>query len=719
MAVTEQSPINNYTGNGATTVFAFSFLVLAAADLSVKVSGVLKTLGVDYTVSGVGVGAGGTVTFLSAPAASAPVSIYRDSALARATDYQTNGDLLAGTINTDFDRLWLVLQELMGGSKAPSGSIRAPAGEVFNELVAAAARRDKLVAFDPSTGDAIVTSFTSTQVASAVAAAYAAGSTADAVSFVQAGGGAVATTVQAKDRQTVSVFDFMTAAQVADVQAGTLTLDCAAAFRAAIDSFPTTFDGNGYSYAGEVLIPPGKFRIDSTLTMKRQVKLTGCGSPAGNAYGACQLHFADNIDGIVCFYQYAASPFNGSDGTLLSGFSVINRGGGGGTLGSGVVMNARVNVQRVLVKGFRVDGFQVIADSSVAPDFNNANNWRMQDCSAVSNGRHGLYTDGGDANAGNCLGFDARSNGGWGIFDSSFLGNNYVGCHTAANTLGAYKADGVSARNVFIGCYSESGQPASDIIAPSIVVGGIHSAGFTSGTTAQMMVEGYQTSSVCYQNNNFNSATERQIVFAPPSALLSLKDPNELSGIYPFRLKGATGRFYWDWANTAMSLMEFLNSDATVANGYARDVMARMPNGGISFPQGLMIGAGQAHISTGPITAPTSGTYKVADQILNDAPASAGYVGQVCTVKGTQGTLNGGATTGSMSAGSPALTVNSATGLAVGMFVSVAGGPAITRARILSVVGLVVTLDTNAAALGAGVAVSYAPATFKTFGLIS
>lgn len=539
------------------------------------------------------------------------------------------------------------------------------------------------------------------------------------VGHIPAGAGAVATTVQAKIRQTVSVFDFMTAAQIADAQAGTLLLDCAAAFRAAIDSFPTTLDGNGYSYAGEVLIPPGKYRLDSKLTILRQVKLTGCGSPAGNAYGACQLHFADNIDGIVCFYQYAASPSNGSDGALLTGFSIINRGGGGGTLGSGVVMNARVNVQRVLVKGFRVDGFQVIADSSVAPGFNNANNWRMQDCSAVSNGRHGLYTDGGDANAGNCLGFDARSNGGWGIFDSSFLGNNYVGCHTAANTLGAYKADGVSARNVFIGCYSEGGQPASDIISPSIVVGGIHAAGFTSGTTAQMMVEGYQTSSVCYQNNNFNSATERQIVFAPPSALLSLKDPNELSGIYPFRLKGATGRFYWDWANTAMSLMEFLNSDATVVNGYARDVMARMPNGGISFPQGLMVGSGQTHISTGPITAPTSGTYKVSDLIVNDAPASAGYVGQVCTVKGTQGTLNGGATTGTMTAGSPTLTVNSATGLSTGVFVNVAGGPAITRARVISVVGLAVTLDTNAAANGAGVAVSYAGATFKTFGLIS
>ena len=103
-------------------------------------------------------------------------------------------------------------------------------------LPSATARADKLLAFDPSTGDAVVTPFTATQVASAVAAAYAAGSTADAVSFIQSGTGAVATTVQAKDRQTVSVFDFMTAAQIADVQAGTRLQDVTAAIQAAVNS---------------------------------------------------------------------------------------------------------------------------------------------------------------------------------------------------------------------------------------------------------------------------------------------------------------------------------------------------------------------------------------------------------------------------------------------------------------------------------------------------
>lgn len=631
-----------YTGTGAVSVYPFSFKVFQGGDLlvtSTDTAGVISTLvlssGYSVTLNAdQDVSPGGTVNLTAALPSGYRLNISSAVSATQPVSLTNGGGFFPKVIEGALDRLTILLQQL--GIVGLVQALRVPEIGGVPALPEVATRAGKLLGFDTNGNPAAIAS--ASQDASGLALALLGQSGSSQVGFVQFGTGAVATTVQAKSRQSVSVFDFMTAAQIADAQAGTLLLDCAAAFRAAIDSFPATLDGNGYSYAGEVLIPPGKFRIDSTLTLKRQVKLTGCGSPAGNAYGACQLHFADNIDGIVCFYQYAASPSNGSDGALLTGFSIINRGGGGGTLGSGVVMNARVNVQRVLVKGFRVDGFQVIADSSVAPGFNNANNWRMQDCSAVSNGRHGLYTDGGDANAGNCLGFDARSNGGWGIFDSSFLGNNYVGCHTAANTLGAYKSDGASARNVFIGCYSESGQPASDILAPSIVVGGIHSAGFTTGTTAQMMVEGYQTSSVCYQNNNFNSATERQIVFAPPSALLSLKDPNESSGISPMRLKGTTGRFYWDWANDTKSLFEFTNSQATVANGFPREVATRMGgNAGVAMRQGYFVGLNMKHVTTGT-AAPVAGTYERGDIVYNEAPASAGFVGWVCTAAGTPGT---------------------------------------------------------------------------------
>ena len=59
---------------------------------------------------------------------------------------------------------------------------------------------------------------------------------AEYVPFTPAGTGAVVGSSQSKMRESVSVFDFMTAAQIADVQSGTLTLDATTAIQAAIDS---------------------------------------------------------------------------------------------------------------------------------------------------------------------------------------------------------------------------------------------------------------------------------------------------------------------------------------------------------------------------------------------------------------------------------------------------------------------------------------------------
>lgn len=112
MTVSVQDPINKSTGNGVATVYPYQFKILDDEDLVVTVDGVLQTLNSNYTVSGVGVEAGGNVTFTSAPANGALVVIYRDTELKRETAYQQSGDFLAGTVNPDFDGPWLALQDL-------------------------------------------------------------------------------------------------------------------------------------------------------------------------------------------------------------------------------------------------------------------------------------------------------------------------------------------------------------------------------------------------------------------------------------------------------------------------------------------------------------------------------------------------------------------------------------------------------------------------------
>ncbi|HFZ1662642.1 TPA: phage tail fiber protein, partial [Klebsiella aerogenes] len=108
MSVPNQIPYNIYTANGQTTVFTYKFYIISASDLEVSMNGSVVTSG--YTVSGVGNKDGGDITFLTPPANGAVVMLERVVPTYRLTDYQDNGDLLADTVNKDFDRIWMAIQ---------------------------------------------------------------------------------------------------------------------------------------------------------------------------------------------------------------------------------------------------------------------------------------------------------------------------------------------------------------------------------------------------------------------------------------------------------------------------------------------------------------------------------------------------------------------------------------------------------------------------------
>lgn len=112
MTVSAQTPINRSTGNGVTTVFPYTFKILAESDIEVTVDGVAKTLNVDYTVSGVGSEGGGNVTMTVAPANLSSVVRRRNMALVRTTDYQDQGELPAATLDADIDATVLMVQQV-------------------------------------------------------------------------------------------------------------------------------------------------------------------------------------------------------------------------------------------------------------------------------------------------------------------------------------------------------------------------------------------------------------------------------------------------------------------------------------------------------------------------------------------------------------------------------------------------------------------------------
>lgn len=108
MSVPNQTPYIIYNANGLTTVFPFEFYIISASDIQVTINGETVTSG--FTVAGVGNVRGGDINFLTPPANGAVVMLERVVPTYRLTDYQDNGDLLADTVNKDFDRLWMAIQ---------------------------------------------------------------------------------------------------------------------------------------------------------------------------------------------------------------------------------------------------------------------------------------------------------------------------------------------------------------------------------------------------------------------------------------------------------------------------------------------------------------------------------------------------------------------------------------------------------------------------------
>lgn len=266
MSVSPQQTIFNYIGNGVATVYAFSCRVLDSGDLKVTVDGIAKANGVDYSLIGVGADNGGSVVFVTPPANLAAVRIFRSTQLERETDYQTAGDFRAKTVNDDFDRPYMLVQDLVAGAVEIGNTLRVPAGDGLLALPAALSRAGFYLGFDGSGQPTLMLPAAGT--AGALAATLAATSGSSTVGFTRSETGAQARTLLDKLRDTVSAFDFMTSAQIADVRAGTGLISVTAALQAAINTGKTVMCPNGtylltdvltMSTAGQVLRGEGKY----------------------------------------------------------------------------------------------------------------------------------------------------------------------------------------------------------------------------------------------------------------------------------------------------------------------------------------------------------------------------------------------------------------------------------------------------------------------------
>ena len=117
MTVSSTTTKAQYSGNGVTTVFAVPFYFLLNADLLVilrSAAGVETTqlLGTNYTVTGAGSEAGGSVTMIVAPPSGTTLTILRNAPATQDTDLLPNDRLPAESLETALDKLTMLVQQL-------------------------------------------------------------------------------------------------------------------------------------------------------------------------------------------------------------------------------------------------------------------------------------------------------------------------------------------------------------------------------------------------------------------------------------------------------------------------------------------------------------------------------------------------------------------------------------------------------------------------------
>ena len=162
MTVSSTNTKNSYSGNGSTTVFAYTFKIFDDDDITVILrtdatgGETVQTKTTNYTVSGVGNAGGGNITFGTAPASGITVVLIRETAQTQTTDYTPNDPFPAASHEDALDKLTLIVQDQQ---EELDRSIKVSRTNTITSpefTVGATDRANRIFAFD-SNGDLSVT----------------------------------------------------------------------------------------------------------------------------------------------------------------------------------------------------------------------------------------------------------------------------------------------------------------------------------------------------------------------------------------------------------------------------------------------------------------------------------------------------------------------------------------------------------------------------------
>jgi len=263
------------------------------------------------------------------------------------------------------------------------------------------------------------------------------------VIYDPAGTGAVATTVQAKLRESVSVKDFGAV--------GDGVTNDTAAIQAAIASLPVQIGGIVYFPSST-----GAYICNSTLTWdNKPVILLGAGNGVQPNAGVI-IKFPAGVTGL--------NILNGSTGyganSGLENLHIVGSDTGPGANDGVLIRCNGFKAVNCTAEKFGQHGWHILSDISGSPSpivSVNANGVLLMQCRGRNNYGDGLHTRGENSNIMTTINFDSSGNAGWGYFLDQLIGGVHICPHESGdNVLGAFRFGPNGGRDRVFGGYKEA-----------------------------------------------------------------------------------------------------------------------------------------------------------------------------------------------------------------------------------------------------------------------
>lgn len=207
-------------------------------------------------------------------------------------------------------------------------------------------------------------------------------------------------------------------------------------------------EGSGRRTGFRIFWPPGLYYFSDSWEIKDVIQIheaSGNSSQSGPGAGVVLIWARDKVGIRVNYHRTRGIPGTLEDteegsytgqGSGIIGFTLRSYGGGAGAA-DGIQIRAPFFVRDCVICNFGQDGININAQAITSTDAirGNGNLFELYNILVTANGRCGVYCDAADSNAGMGIHVAANNNGKYGIWDSSFLGNTWIACHTISNGL--------------------------------------------------------------------------------------------------------------------------------------------------------------------------------------------------------------------------------------------------------------------------------------------